>query len=212
MLWYIDDWIIKQRVCRVMLLAKSITGEEVTRQLVTALSTELSIIPDMIVAAMRDRASVNDVAMRTVLAVYNHLMDVPCFSHTLNHVGEGMNTPILDNFTKVWISLFSHSPKERLAWRMLTGLSPPSYSPTTWWSKFEVVHQLHNMFGDVPAFLHGSDLPLATASRLLIIIDDDPACRKLKVELTITVDAMEPFIKATYALEGDGSLALVAYQ
>ena len=68
------------------------------------------------------------------------------------------------------------------------------------------------MFGDVPAFLHGSDLPLDTTSRLLIIIDDDPACRKLKVELTIIVDAMEPFVKATYALEGDGSLVLVAYQ
>ena len=116
---YIDDWFIKQRVCRLMLLAKSITGEEVMRQLATALSTELSIIPDMIVAAMRDRASINDVAMRTVLVVYNHLMDVPCFSHTLNHVGEGMNTPILDDFTKVWISLFPTVRKRGLHGRRL---------------------------------------------------------------------------------------------
>ena len=90
---YIDDWFIKQRVCRLMLLAKSITGE-VIRQLATALSTELSIIPDMIVAAMRDRASIN-------------------------HVGEGMNTPILDDFTKVWISLFPTVRKRGLHGRRL---------------------------------------------------------------------------------------------
>ena len=32
------------------------------------------------------------------------------------------------------------------------------------------------------------------------------------MEISATVDAMEPFVKATYSLEGDGPLALVAYQ
>ena len=136
-----------------MLLAKSITGEELARQVITALSTELSIAPDM------DRASVKDVAMRTVSVIFNRMMDMPCFSHTLYHVGERMNTFILDDFTKPWISLFSHSPKVRLAWRTLTGLSVPSYSPTRGWSKLEVVHQLHNTFGDVPGFLRSNDSP-----------------------------------------------------
>ena len=36
--------------------------------------------------------------------------------------------------------------------------------------------------------------------------------RKLKIEIATTVDAMEPFIKATYKLEGDGPLSLKAYQ
>lgn len=44
LLWYIDDWVIKQKVCQVMLLAKSLT-----KDLVTALSTEYSIAPHMIV-------------------------------------------------------------------------------------------------------------------------------------------------------------------
>ena len=68
---YIDrDWVIQQRVCRLMLLAKSITGEECARQLVTAISTELSISPELFVDAMRDRARVNDVAMRTTYICY----------------------------------------------------------------------------------------------------------------------------------------------
>ena len=41
----------------------------------------------------------------------------------------------------------------------------------------------------------------------------DPAkTRKLKIEIATTVDGMEPFVKATYKLEGDGPLSLEAYQ
>ena len=35
------------------------------------------------VATMRDRASINDAAMRTLTIVYPYLLDVGCFSHTL---------------------------------------------------------------------------------------------------------------------------------
>ena len=50
---YISDvWEIQQRVCRLMLLAKSMTGEEVASQIVTALSTELAIPSCLVVAAM----------------------------------------------------------------------------------------------------------------------------------------------------------------
>ena len=112
-----DDWVIRQKVCRMMLLAKSLTGEEVARQLITCLSTELSILQHLVVSVMRDRASVNDVAMRTIGVLYSLMIEVGCFSHTLDHVGEHMVTPILDDFTKAWISLFSHSPKSRLAWK-----------------------------------------------------------------------------------------------
>ena len=38
-----DDWVVKQCVCRLMLLAKSMTGEEVARQIIMVLSTELGI-------------------------------------------------------------------------------------------------------------------------------------------------------------------------
>lgn len=44
------------------------------------------------------------------------------------------------------------------------------------------------------------------------MLDDDPQCQKLKMELAMTVDGMEPFVKATYALEGDGILSLTRYE
>ena len=148
------------------------TGEEVARQLVTAISTELGIASDDVVAVMHDRASVNSVAMRTII------IDVGCFSHTLDLVGKHMNTPVLDKFAKSWISLFSHSPKSRLQWRTQTGLSIPSYSATRWWSKFEVLHQVFKAFGDVQSFLQSSELPPATSEKLLAIINDAAKFRK----------------------------------
>ena len=64
---YVDnDWVIQQTVCRLMLLAKSLSGEEVARQLITTFSTELSIPANLVLAFMRDRATVNNVARRTV--------------------------------------------------------------------------------------------------------------------------------------------------
>ena len=177
-----------------MLLAKSVTGEEVARQIIMVVSTELSVPPGKVLAAMRDRASVNNVAIRTISVIYDQVIDVGCFSHTLDNVGNRMKIPTLINFTTIWISLFSHSPKARLARRMRTGMPYPSYSPT-------------RSFGDI---LQECDLPLPTVNKLLEVLKDQGRMRELNIEIAITVDALESFVKCTYDLEGDGPLALVA--
>ena len=187
-----DDWELKQCIGWLKLLDKSMTGEEVAQQIIVVLSTVLEIPPQSIVAAMRDRASVNDVAMKTIKVVYNQLLDVGCFSHTLDHVGERMNAPILHDFCKAWIGLFSQSLKSNLLWRTQTGLPAPSYSATRWWSQFEVIHQVFTAFGDVEKFLKNDDLPLATSTKLPQVLDDPAKTRKLKIEIATTVDAMEP--------------------
>ena len=207
-----DNWLIKQSVCRLMLLAKSMTGEEVARQIIMVLSTELGISSNLLVGAMRDRASVNEGAMRTVKVIYNQVINIGCFSHTLDHVGEHMQTPTLDRFFRAWTSLFSRSPKTRLLWKGQTGLSCPSYSSTRWWSLFEVIHHLFVSFGDLAPFLEKEELSGANFKRLREIMDDQPTKRKLEIEMAVTIDGMEPFVKATYFLEGDGPLALHAYE
>lgn len=161
----------------------------------------------MLVAAMRDRASVNTVAMRTVSILYNQIMDVGCFSHTLDLVGEHMKTPILDDFIKSWVSLFSHSSKSCLLWRTLTGSSPVSYSATRWWSKFEVMRQLLNMFGDIPSFL---SLPHATSSKLFEILNHSSNLKRSLQSLSMQWNHL--LWPPTYALEGDGALALITYE
>ena len=90
------------------------TGEQVARELIMALSTQYSISSTSLLAAMRDRATVNDVAIRTLKVLYLALIDVGCFSHTLDLVGSKFVVPHLNDFMTAWVSLFSHSPKAHL--------------------------------------------------------------------------------------------------
>ena len=138
--------------------------------------------------------------MRTVKVVYSSILDIGCFSHTLDHVGERLRTQQLDTFFKAWVSLFVHSPKTRLLWRMQTGLSPPLYSTTRWWSRYEVIKQMHDAFGDVCTFLFNQELPTTTTTKMTDILNSSANSRKLKIELAVTVDAMDPFVRATYKL------------
>jgi len=56
-------------------------------------------------------------------------------------------------------------------------------------------------FSDVKKFLERDDLSPATSTKLLQVLDDPTKTRKLKIEIAnATVDAMEPFVKATYKL------------
>ena len=119
-----------------------------------------------------------------------------------------MKTPILDKFMKGWNKLFNRSPKAKLAWKTSTNLPVPAYSTTRWWSKWEVIAQLLKSFGDVDTFLRNSELPPSKQK----LLDIHPKKRKLQMEIAITVDAMEPFVKATYNLEGDGPLLFKAYE
>ena len=54
---------------------------------------------------MRDRASVNNLAMQTVRVVYPFVVDIGCFSHTLDHVGQNFKTCVLSDFMHSWITL-----------------------------------------------------------------------------------------------------------
>ena len=91
LLCYVNEWEIKQKVCRLMLLAKSMTEEEVARQIIAVLSTEMGIPSNLVIVAMHDQASVNTIAMRTISI---QIMDIGCISHTIDYVGENMKTPI----------------------------------------------------------------------------------------------------------------------
>ena len=92
------EWVVCQKVSQLLLLSKSLSGEEVARLLVDVLSTKLGVLTTNVVAAMRDGASVNSVAMHTVCVLYNQIFDVGCLSHTLDHVGEKLDTPLVDEF------------------------------------------------------------------------------------------------------------------
>ena len=55
-----DDWRIEQQLICVQLLAKSLCGEEIARELISVLQVTA------LIGAMHDRASINSVVMRTL--------------------------------------------------------------------------------------------------------------------------------------------------
>ena len=71
-----EKWNIQQHVVKLMLLAKSLTGEEVARQLIASLTTELGIESDLLIAAMCDRTSVNNVAICTLSIVFPKVLHI----------------------------------------------------------------------------------------------------------------------------------------
>ena len=210
-LCFIDSsFTIQQRLVRLQLLAKSMTGEEIAREIIGSLSVQYGITSNLVVGMMHDRAACNGVALRTLKVVFPTIVDVGCFSHTLDLVGDKFVTPYLSSFAVWWISL---SPKAKLLWRERTGQSFQGYSSTRWWSKFEVLKQVLDLFGDLLPFLEEhTDFPPATRGKLLGMLNDPQQKPYLMVELAVTIDAGMPFVKATYTLEGDGPLALTCYE
>ena len=156
---------------------------------------------------MRDGASVNNVALRVFKVIYPNIMDVRCFSHTLDIVGNKFKTPLLATFSSYWISLFSYSPRTKMLWKDYTGQAMASYSKTRWWSKWEIFHQLMVHFGDLEPFLSAHpEIGPSLKLKLLGILHGPNQLGQLKMEVAAVVDVGEHFVKTTYRLEGYGAL------
>ncbi len=210
---YVHQWEIRQRLLRIQILQKSMTGEELARTLINILSITFGIESHLILAATRDGASVNSCAMRTVKVVYPQLIDIRCFSHTLDLVGDKFNAPVLTTFISYWISLFSHSPKTKSLWKTETGKAMASFSKTRWWSKWEIMQNVMVQFGDIHPFLtKHSEIGPSLRGKLLDILNSASSVAQLKVELSAVIDIGEHFVKATYSLEGDGVLMVRCYE
>ena len=210
-----DDWVITQRLMRIDICAKSVNSEQLARVLNECLSVEYGIKANSLLAAMRDGASVNQAALNRIAFIFPNLLNVVCFSHTLDNVGNHLLIPTLLQFGNLWIRLFSHSHQAKLAWQDLTGRKPKSHSETRWWSKWEIYQQLLEQFGDVGRFLEmAKDAKFCAqiVPQLQAIMSDPRRLIDLKLELAVTIDVGQHFVKATYYLEGDGPLVFSCYE
>ena len=162
---------------------------------------------------MKDGASVNKAALQQVKFFFPQLLDVTCFSHTIDNVGKHFEFRVLDTFAQYWVSMFSHSAAVRIAWKTKTGTAMRTYSPTRWWSKWEMMKHVLEYFGDVEPFLRENDqLVPATRVHLLEIFNSPADSKDLELELAASVDGGNHFVSATYYLERDGPLIFSCYQ
>ena len=65
-----SEWKIQQRLVHFLLLAKSLSGEDAAREIIGVLAREYGVGTELPVATIRDRASVNNVAVRTIKVIF----------------------------------------------------------------------------------------------------------------------------------------------
>ena len=210
-----EEWNVQQRLIGLQVLVKSLKANELAQCLIQSLAVEHSIRPGVLLAAMKDGAAVNHAALEQVKFFFPQLLDITCFSLTIDNVGKHFEFRVLDRFSQLWVSMFSHSAAVRLAWKTRTGTAMKTYSATRWWSKWEVMKQVLEYFGDVEPFLRENEndhLAPATTGQLLDIFNDASDAKELELELAALIDGGSHFVTATYYLEGNVPLIFSCYE
>jgi len=136
------------------------TSELIACELVTALSTKFGTSSDF--ACMR-HASVNNVAIHFFTLIYPSLIDVPCFSHTLNLVGEHFKVSTVSEFVSSWMS--ARSAKAKLVWKDIVG-SSAFILPYQMVLSAGSVTPCNGMLWNVEPFLDNIDTAPATTAKL----------------------------------------------
>ena len=87
--WQLSNvWNIEQQLIRCQMLSKSLSGEEIARKLVDVLCVTYGVKSKYVLGAMRDKASMNNIANCYARITYPSVVDMGCFLHTIDHVGE----------------------------------------------------------------------------------------------------------------------------
>ena len=210
-----NDWNITQWLVRIEVCSKSVNANQLAQVLNKCLSVEHGVRGNSLLAAMRDGASVNQAALNIVSFIFPNMVNVVCFSHTLDNVGNHFEIPTLKEFGSLWIRMCRNSCEAKLLWKDVTGRAPKSYSETRWWSRWEVYQQLMVQFGDLERYMEeAKDAKVCPQilPQLQEILSDPQQHMVFKLELAASIDVGEHFVKATYFLEGDGPLIFSCYE
>ena len=121
-------------------------------------------------------------AMRNVQILFPKDLDIGCFMILFI-------SSTLDELISAWIYLFSHSPKSRLLWKERTGRSVKSFTKTQWWSKWEVINAVMELFGIEPFLLEYDNSSSCTCDHLLSILQNGVKRAMLMVKMAAVVDA-----------------------
>lgn len=120
-------WMVVLRLMRIQLCSQSVNSKQLLRILNECRSVKYSIRANSLIAAMRNEASVKQAALNQIGLIFPNMLNVVCFSHTLDNIGNHGVIPTLLQFGNYCIGVFSYSNQAKLAWQDLTGRKPKSY-------------------------------------------------------------------------------------
>ena len=163
---------------------------------------------DMI-AMMADRVAANGVAQRDLISKGDILMSVPCFSHTLDKIGNLFDAPELKEFMKNVRSLVSISNIAKQVFRSndSEGKDLAGYAEIRWWNDWVQQVQIYNMGIDkimeMANILKSNEKCKKSTKKILTLMECKKSYARLLVQMAASIDYAKPFCKATFNLEGD---------
>ena len=209
-----NDLNIQQVLIRLATLQKSLSGLELADLIYRTIN--MRRLPwDNLTALICDNVGVNRVAaeeltrprhVRTLLAT--------CLPHMLDHTGEHFAATALNLFKEDVCALFSKSPRARAEWVAITQRPvPPRPNNTRWWSWWEALAFFFNNWHPLEQFLEQATFsPSVCLDRLRVYKADTRCWAMIRLQMACVIDAGLPFVAATYNLESDGPIVLVAGQ
>ena len=159
------------------------------------------------------------------MQIFSNGEDIGCFSHTLSHCGEQVDLACvyLHDFMNLVSGTFSRSSNAKSSLEAYCpGASTLDYSKTRWFARRDALKWLMLNFHVVTEWYRFSTDDFEADERtqyrklrkiLLIEVAGHDADRLFwtKFEMAISVDVTRLYHEACYNLEGDGALAMVAY-
>ena len=106
-----ENFDIIQKVIRISHLALAMSARDTMREMVKVLIQEFHMDPTRVLGYSHDCSSVNTLAMETMELIFFRAEDWPCFSHTLDHVGDQFVHIHIDGFWHLWMNIFAHGKK-----------------------------------------------------------------------------------------------------
>ena len=93
-------------------------------------------------------------------------------------------------------------------WKDITGFSWQNYSDTRWYSKYDVMENLYEKFGDIVPFVRRlveEGISPANAMKLLQLLTNQTKMHTLQIELCAYIEGLKDLRVLCYFLEGDGT-------
>ena len=134
------------------------------------------------------------------------------FAHAAGH-GESFGFNSLEKFVSPLLVL-QNVACVRTIWAEIIGTQMTGFSPTRWWSRWEIFKSLALACGEpIDLFvqaLRDQEIGEESSRKLHEVLSNAEQRSEMELELALCME-LEPLVKVTYELEGDGLTALVAY-
>ena len=205
------SWTVEQRLLSLKMFDDTFDAAKLASLLQRDISKNLPDF-DRVTAIMHDSVAVIIAAMKFIHQTMVNAVDIICLSHTLDHVGDHMDALLLNKVVSALLTMFGQSKPSRAIWSEVFGNAPRSVSNTRWWSKWEFICDVGKNFGSFSKFvtlLEERRCCPSHANVLKTAMQNDRM--ELLIELGCCIDFYDPFVRATYHLEGDAFLLPFAF-